>query len=101
MHNIPPELEESEIRSLCDPFGGVRKIYMLRDNDEHFLGDAVVEQEMNCFIISLFREEFNYEIDMEGLQDLPIYIGTVIKVEVPDKKWPGFPQRVSVVSSMI
>ena len=43
MHNIPSELEESEIRSLCDPLGGVRKIYMLRDNDEHFLGDAVVE----------------------------------------------------------
>lgn len=36
---------------------------------------------------------------MEGLQDLPIFNGGVIKVEAPDKKWPGFPQRVSVVSS--
>lgn len=56
---------------------------------------------MNCFIIIRYREQLNYEIAMEGLQDLPIYNGTVIKVEVPDKKWPGFPQRVSVVSSMI
>ena len=36
---------------------------------------------------------------MEGLQDLPIYNDTVLKVEVPDKKWLGFPQRVSVISS--
>lgn len=43
IHNIPPELEESEIRSFCDPFGGVRKVYMLRDSGERFLGDAVAE----------------------------------------------------------
>ena len=36
---------------------------------------------------------------MEGLQDLPIYNDTVLKVEVPCKKWPGCPQRVSVISS--
>lgn len=36
---------------------------------------------------------------MEGLQGLPIFNGTSLEVETPDKKWPGFPQRVSVVSS--
>ena len=40
---------------------------------------------MNCFLISRYREQLNYEIAMEGRQDLPIYNGTVIKVEVPDK----------------
>lgn len=43
----------------------------------------------------------NYEIAMEGLQDLPIFNETVIKVEKPDKKWPGFPQTVSAISSMM
>ena len=43
----------------------------------------------------------NYEMAMEGLQDLPIYNGKSIRVEIPDKKWPGFPQRVSVISSKL
>ena len=38
---------------------------------------------------------------MEGLQDLPIYNEMMIKVEKPDKKWPGFPQTVSAISSEI
>lgn len=36
---------------------------------------------------------------MEGLQDLPIFNDIVIKVEKPDPKWPGFPQRVNTISS--
>lgn len=89
MHNIPCELEESEIYTFCEPFGGLKKIYMLKDKNKKFLGDAVAE----------YREALNYQIAMEGLQDLPIYNDTVIKVEKPDSKWPGFPQRVSTVSN--
>lgn len=48
---------------------------------------------------SRYRTQMNYEMAMEGLQDLPIYNGKAIRVEIPDKKWPGFPQRVSVISS--
>lgn len=46
-----------------------------------------------------YRDSLNYEIAMEGLQDLPIYNDIVIKVEKPDPKWPGFPQRVNTISS--
>lgn len=38
---------------------------------------------------------------MEGLQDLPIFNETVIKVEKPDPKWPGFPKSVSAISSKL
>ena len=38
---------------------------------------------------------------MEGLQDLPIFDETVIKVEKPDTKWPGFPKSVSAISSRL
>lgn len=48
-----------------------------------------------------YRDTLNYEIAMEGLQDLPVFNETVIKVEKPDKKWPGFPQTVSAISSMM
>ncbi|KAK8831508.1 hypothetical protein WA577_000592 [Blastocystis sp. JDR] len=89
IHNIPTELSVAEIESFCSPFGGVKMIYPLKDKESRFLGDAVVE----------YRESLYYEIAMEGLQDLPIFNDTVLKVEVPDKKWPGFPQRVSVVSN--
>jgi hypothetical protein len=51
------------------------------------------------FVSYRYRDQLNYEMAMEGLQDLPIYNDTVIKVENPDPKWPGFPQRVSVISS--
>ena len=52
-------------------------------------------------VVSLirYRDNLNYEIAMEGLQDLPIYNDTVIKVEKPDAKWPGFPKSVSAISS--
>ena len=43
MHNIPKELDESEIISFCQPFGGFKKLYMLKDKKKRFLGDAVVE----------------------------------------------------------
>ena len=46
-----------------------------------------------------YRDTLNYEIAMEGLQDLPIFNDIVIKVEKPDPKWPGFPQRVNTISS--
>lgn len=32
------------------------------------------------------RDTLNYEIAMEGLEDLPIFNDTVIKVESPDRK---------------
>ena len=43
MHHIPTELDESEIISFCQPFGGFKKLYMLKDKKKRFLGDAVVE----------------------------------------------------------
>lgn len=43
MHNIPRELEEAEIYTFCEPFGGLKKIYMLKDENCRFLGDAVAE----------------------------------------------------------
>lgn len=43
MHNIPRELEEAEIHTFCEPFGGLKKIYMLKDKNCRFLGDAVAE----------------------------------------------------------
>ena len=43
MHNIPRSLDEEEIRSFCDPFGGVRNLFLLKDERERFLGHAVVE----------------------------------------------------------
>ncbi len=52
-----------------------------------------------CWWRSRYREQLSFEIAMEGLQGLPIFNGTSLEVETPDKKWPGFPQRVSVVSS--
>ena len=99
MHNIPCELEESEIYTFCEPFGGLKKIYMLKDKNKKFLGDAVAECDLMADLMHRYREALNYQIAMEGLQDLPIYNDTVIKVEKPDSKWPGFPQRVSTVSS--
>ena len=99
IHNIPKELDVSEIESFCVPFGGLKTIFMLKDKAGNFLGDAVAELARCGAFTSRYREPLNYEIAMEGLQDLPIYNDTVLKVEVPDKKWPGFPQRVSVISS--
>ena len=54
---------------------------------------------MKDILTCRYRDELNYEIAMEGLQDLPIFNETVIKVEKPDPKWPGFPQTVSAISS--
>lgn len=99
IHNVPAELSVAEIESFCSPFGGVKMIYPLKDKEGRFLGDAVVECVWCGGVRSRYRESLYYEIAMEGLQDLPIFNDTVLKVEVPDKKWPGFPQRVSVVSS--
>lgn len=52
------------------------------------------------YLLNRYRNQMHYEMAMEGLQDLPIYNGKSIHVEMPDNKWPGFPQRVSAISSM-
>lgn len=101
MHNIPKELDESEILRFCQPFGGCKKLYMLKDKKKRFLGDAVIEYCYCSIMIIRYRDVLNYEIAMEGLQDLPIFNEMVIKVEKPDKKWPGFPQTVSAISSTL
>ena len=51
MHNIPKELDESEIISFCQPFGGFKKLYMLKDKKKRFLGDAVVEWGLLTMVI--------------------------------------------------
>ena len=43
IHNIPKELDVSEIESFCVPFGGLKTIFMLKDKAGNFLGDAVAE----------------------------------------------------------
>lgn len=50
MHNIPKELDETEIMSFCQPFGGFKKLYLLKDKKKHFLGDAVVELELKSLL---------------------------------------------------
>ncbi|KAK8815415.1 hypothetical protein WA158_003627 [Blastocystis sp. Blastoise] len=90
IQNIPRELEEFEIRNICDPFGEIKNLFLLKKDGE-FQGEAVVEYESALW----------HDIAMEGLEGLPMDSPTnsiLLHVSKPSPKWPAFPIPVSTIS---